>query len=194
MQFKESRIAGVIEIIPRIFTDERGLFFESYNQKEFEDNKLPFAFIQDNQSFSVKGTLRGLHFQNSPFAQGKLVRVITGKVLDVAVDMRPDSATFGQHETFILDDLSNKLLYIPEGFAHGFLALEDSILSYKCTQLYNKASESGISWNDPQLGIQWGIDNPIVSEKDQLLPTFQDFVGTINPAIEAWNKRNSISH
>jgi dTDP-4-dehydrorhamnose 3,5-epimerase len=194
MQFKESRIRGVIVIIPRIFSDERGLFFESYNQKEFEENNIPFDFVQDNQSFSIKGTLRGLHFQKAPFAQGKLVRVITGKVLDVVVDMRPDSATFGQYETFILDGLSNQLLYIPEGFAHGFLALEDTILSYKCTQLYNKTSESGVSWNDPQLGIEWGILDPIVSEKDQLLPNFQDVVNNIISTVDALDKSDSFSH
>jgi dTDP-4-dehydrorhamnose 3,5-epimerase len=173
MQFKESFIKGLIAINPRIFADERGAFFESYNQKVFEENGLPFAFVQDNQSFSVKGTLRGLHFQKAPYAQGKLVRVVTGKVLDVAVDIREDSPTFGQHETFILDGQTHQMLYIPEGFAHGFLALEDSIFSYKCTNLYNKNAESGIYWNDPSLRIDWGIKSPLVSEKDQLLPSFQ---------------------
>ena len=173
MQVKESFIQGLVEITPRIFADERGIFFESYNQQMFEKHGLPSVFVQDNQSFSVKGTLRGLHFQTDPFAQGKLVRVISGKVLDIAVDIRPESATFGQHASFILDGQSNQMVYIPQGFAHGFLALEDTILSYKCTQLYNKTCESGIIWNDPQLNIQWGIAHPIVSDKDQLLPRFQ---------------------
>lgn len=176
MQIKESFIRGLFEITPRIFADERGIFFESYNQHAFEKLGLPSAFVQDNQSFSVKGTLRGLHFQTEPSAQGKLVRVISGKVLDVAVDIRPESATFGQHASFVLDGQSNQMVYIPEGFAHGFLALEDTILSYKCTQSYNKACESGIHWRDPQLNIQWGIAQPIVSEKDQVLPSFQSLL------------------
>ncbi len=173
MQFRESFIKGLITITPRIFADERGAFFESFNQKVFEEHGLPFAFLQDNQSFSVKGTLRGLHFQKAPYAQGKLIRVITGKVLDVAVDIREGSPTFGQHETFILDGQAHTMLYIPEGFAHGFLALEDSIFSYKCTNLYNKNAESGIYWNDSSLHIDWGIESPLVSEKDQLLSSFQ---------------------
>ena len=176
MQVKESFIQGLIEITPRIFADERGIFFESYNQQTFDKQGLPSVFVQDNQSFSVKGTLRGLHFQTDPFAQGKLVRVISGRVLDIAVDIRPESATFGQYASFILDGQSNQMVYIPQGFAHGFLALEDTILSYKCTHLYNKACESGIIWNDPQLNIQWGIENPIVSDKDQLLPRFQSIL------------------
>ena len=176
MQFYSSDIQGLIEIVPRIFTDERGIFFESHNQKVFEENNLPIAFVQDNQSFSVKGTLRGLHFQRPPYAQGKLVRAIRGKILDVAVDMRPASPTFGQHATFVLDGNAHRMLYIPEGFAHGFLALEDSIVTYKCTQLYHKASEGGVVWNDPQLNVRWGIAEPIVSEKDQLLPTLREYI------------------
>jgi dTDP-4-dehydrorhamnose 3,5-epimerase len=179
MHFIESSIKGLYEITPRIFTDERGLFFESFNQKLFEERGLPTTFVQDNQSFSVKGTLRGLHFQHHPHAQGKLVRVITGKVLDVVVDMRPNSPTFGQHERFILDEQSQRMIFVPEGFAHGFLALEDSILSYKCTQLYHKAAESGIIWNDPQLNISWGIQHPIVSEKDRLLPRFHSLIESL---------------
>ncbi|MBC7919661.1 MAG: dTDP-4-dehydrorhamnose 3,5-epimerase [Ferruginibacter sp.] len=176
MQFYPSDIQGLIEIVPRIFTDERGIFFESYNQKMFEENGLPASFVQDNQSFSVKGTLRGLHFQNPPYAQGKLVRTIRGKILDVAVDVRPASPTFGQHATFVLDGHVHRMVYVPEGFAHGFLALEDSIVTYKCTRLYHKASEGGIVWNDPQLDIRWGVEKPIVSEKDQLLPAFREYV------------------
>ena len=123
--------------------------------------------------------LRGLHFQQGEHAQGKLVRVISGRVLDVAVDMRPESPTFGKWEFYDLDAKSNKMVYIPTGFAHGFLALEDSIFSYKCTAGYNKESEGGIIWNDPQLQIEWPIDQPNVSEKDVLLPSFESYFETI---------------
>ena len=173
MEFKKSYIAGLVEIVPRIFADERGSFFESYNQKAFEANGITATFVQDNQSFSVKGTLRGLHFQKPPFAQGKLVRVVMGKVLDVAVDIREDSPTFGRYDTFLLEASKQNMVYIPEGFAHGFVALEDSIFTYKCTNFYNKAAEGGIIWNDPDLHINWGIAHPLVSEKDTTLPLFQ---------------------
>lgn len=174
MQVRQTAIEGLIELIPRIFEDERGHFFESYNKPLFVSLGLPMEFVQDNQSFSVKGVLRGLHMQNEPFAQGKLVRVIAGQVLDIAVDLRPDSPTFGQYESFLLDAKLANMAYIPEGFAHGFVALEDSVFSYKCTNVYNKASESGIIWNDPDLNIDWGIKNPIVSEKDQELKLLRD--------------------
>ncbi|MDQ6479654.1 dTDP-4-dehydrorhamnose 3,5-epimerase [Dyadobacter sp. LHD-138] len=173
MQIRETSIAGLVEIIPRVFEDDRGFFFESYNEELFRKLGLPTNFVQDNQSFSIKGVVRGLHFQNAPFAQGKLVRVISGRVLDVAVDIRPDSPTFGKHEVFELRSDTNNMAYVPEGFAHGFVALEDSVFSYKCTNVYNKGAESGILWNDPDLGIDWGIENPIVSEKDLILPTLK---------------------
>lgn len=169
MQVRETPINGLIELIPRVFDDERGYFFESYNRPLFASLGLPMEFVQDNQSYSVKGVLRGLHLQNPPYAQGKLVRVITGQVLDVAVDLREHSPTFGHYETFLLDARLANMAYIPEGFAHGFVALEDSIFSYKCTNVYNKAAESGIVWNDADLRIDWGVTDPIVSEKDQQL-------------------------
>lgn len=179
MQIRKTSIADLVEILPRVFGDDRGMFFESYNEEIFSKLGLPVNFVQDNQSFSKKGVVRGLHFQNAPFAQGKLVRVISGRVLDVAVDIRPDSPTFGKHEVFELSGEQNNIAYIPEGFAHGFVALEDSIFSYKCTNLYNKASESGILWNDPDLNIDWGITDPIVSEKDLILPTFRVLFGEL---------------
>jgi dTDP-4-dehydrorhamnose 3,5-epimerase len=177
MQLRETSIPGLVEIFPRIFKDDRGVFFESYNEAWFADKGLPIHFVQDNQSFSIKGVVRGLHFQNAPYAQGKLVRVISGSVMDVVVDVRPDSPTFGKHETFILKSELNNMVYVPEGFAHGFVALEDSVFSYKCTNLYHKESESGILWNDVDLGIDWGVENPIVSEKDMILPTFKALFG-----------------
>ncbi|MPR32246.1 dTDP-4-dehydrorhamnose 3,5-epimerase [Salmonirosea aquatica] len=173
MQIRETSIAGLVELTPRVFEDERGAFFVSFNVEAFQKAGLPTGFVQDNQSFSVKGVVRGLHFQNSPFAQGKLVRVIVGRVIDVAVDIRPESPTFGQYELFELDAKRCNMAYIPEGFAHGFAALEDSVFSYKCTNLYNKACEAGIIWNDPVLNIDWGIAHPIVSDKDKELPTFK---------------------
>ena len=179
MQIRKTSMEGLVEIFPRVFEDDRGIFFESFNMQVFESLGLPTHFVQDNQSFSKKGVVRGLHFQNAPFAQGKLVRVISGAVLDVAVDIRPDSPTFGRYEIFELRGDKNNFAYIPEGFAHGFVALEDSIFSYKCTNVYSKISESGILWNDPDLGIDWGVENPIVSEKDEILPTFKSLFADI---------------
>ena len=179
MKISKAALQDVILIEPRIFEDSRGLFFESFNSTTWETQGLPYQFLQDNQSFSSKGVLRGLHFQKGEHAQGKLVRVINGRVLDVAVDMRPESPTFGKWEIYDLDAKSNKMVYIPKGFAHGFLALENSIFSYKCTARYNKESEGGIIWNDPQLQIEWPIEQPNVSEKDVLLPTFESHFETI---------------
>lgn len=177
MQIIKTSIEGLIELQPRIFEDERGCFFETFNQATFESLGLPAHFLQDNQSFSYKGVLRGLHFQKSPFAQGKLVRVVSGRVLDVGVDIRPGSATFGQYEIFDLDAKRGNMAYIPEGFAHGFVTLEDTIFTYKCTNVYSKESESGIHWNDPTLQIDWQVQSPIVSMKDQELYTFQSIFG-----------------
>lgn len=166
-------IKGVIEFLPRVFGDDRGFFFESYSEKVFEEYLPGIHFVQDNQSLSSKGTLRGLHFQKAPYAQGKLVRVITGSALDVVVDIRKDSPTFGQHLTFKLNTNEHNMVYVPEGFAHGFAALEDNTtFVYKCTNYYHKESESGIVWNDPELNIDWGVKNPIISEKDLILPSF----------------------
>lgn len=176
MEFKKLRIEGLIEITPRKFKDNRGYFFESYNDKTFFDGGLKVKFLQDNQSFSASGVVRGLHFQKPPFAQGKLVRVIKGRILDVAVDLRPQSATFGQWESLILDDEKSNMLYIPEGFAHGFSTLEESMVFYKCTNIYNKPSESGVRWDDPKLNIDWGINNPLVSEKDAELKLLKDIM------------------
>ncbi len=181
MQVIKKSIEGLLEIIPTVYKDERGSFFETYNKQLFEANGLPTHFVQDNQSFSKKGVVRGLHFQRAPHAQGKLVRVITGRVIDIAVDIRPNSVTFGQYEAVELDSERNNMFYLPEGFAHGFVALEDSIFSYKCTNLYHRASEGGIIWNDPELNIDWHVSDPIVSEKDIQLPTFKAYFEQILP-------------
>ena len=162
-------------IEPRVFGDERGYFFESYNKRVFEEAGLHMEFMQDNESCSSKGVLRGLHFQEPPYEQGKLVRVARGAVMDVSVDIRKDSPTYGKWEAFELSAKNKRMLWIPPGFAHGFLTLaENTVFIYKCTNLYNRESENSIFWNDPDLKIDWGIDRPLVSEKDQEAPFFRD--------------------
>ena len=177
MEIIETKIKDLLIIKPDVFIDERGYFFESYNKERFMEHGLDMTFVQDNESQSMQGVLRGLHFQKPPFAQGKLVRVVKGAVRDVVVDLRKGSTTYGHWESVVLTE-SNKLMYwIPEGFAHGFVCLEDhSVFTYKCTNVYNKASEGSIRWNDPDLGINWDIDNPILSEKDKISPMFKDFI------------------
>ncbi|MCO4293466.1 dTDP-4-dehydrorhamnose 3,5-epimerase [Solitalea sp. MAHUQ-68] len=176
MNITKTPIEGLLIIEPRIFNDNRGYFFESYNKSTFNEAGITDEFVQDNQSKSQKGTLRGLHFQAPPFAQGKLVRVIQGKVLDIAVDIRKNSPTFGQHYSIELSAENQLQFWIPAGFAHGFITLEDdTIFTYKCTNFYNKASEGGIIWNDPDLNIDWGKIDVLVSDKDQILPQLKDF-------------------
>ena len=176
MIVKETFLKGCYVITPKTFTDERGCFFESFNKNKFEQLTGTLVnFIQDNQSKSSRGVLRGLHYQKGEFAQAKLVRVIKGKVLDVCVDIRKNSPTYGKHFSIILDDVENKQLFVPRGFAHGFLVLEDNtIFSYKCDNLYNKESEGGIIYNDDSLSIDWGFpkEELILSEKDIKLPKF----------------------
>lgn len=176
MQIEKTKLEGVCIIKPTVFKDERGYFYESYNKNAWDKAGLSFDFIQDNQSLSGKGILRGLHFQKPPFAQGKLVRVIKGAVLDVAVDIRKDSPTYGQHVAVELTEENFKMLWVPPGFAHGFLTLEDqTIFSYKCTNVYSKESEGGLTWNDPMLDIDWGIQSPILSAKDENYLPFSEF-------------------
>jgi dTDP-4-dehydrorhamnose 3,5-epimerase len=168
MEITQTDLEGLLIIKPRIFTDERGYFFESWNKETFSKAGIPTDFIQDNQSMSKQGVLRGLHFQAPPHAQAKLVRVIRGAVLDVAVDIRKKSPTYGKHVAIELSEENQLFFYIPEGFAHGFLTLEpDTIFSYKCSRLYNKNSEDCLLWNDPYLAISWNTTDPIVSEKDK---------------------------
>lgn len=176
MQIKETGFDGLIELIPTIFNDERGWFFEFYKESTLKQFGIEQKFPQENMSFSRKGVVRGLHFQRSPYAQAKMATVISGKVLDVVVDLRSASKTFGEVYLCELDSTRKNMLLVPEGFAHGFAALEDSIFFYKCSDVFNKASESGILWNDPQLNIKWPLSNPIVSDKDKLLPTFEELL------------------
>ncbi len=181
MKFTETEIKDLFIIEPKLWRDDRGYFYESYSKKAFEEAGIYAEFVQDNQSFSQKGTLRGLHAQSNPSAQGKLVRVIKGSVTDVAVDIRKDSPTYGKHFTANLSEENHKMMWVPPGFLHGFVTLEDdTIFTYKVTNLYDKASEIGVLWNDKDLGIDWGIDasEVILSEKDKVLPLFQDFVST----------------
>ncbi len=171
MKIIETPIPGLLEIEPSVFGDERGYFFESYNKKAFADIGITDEFVQDNQSLSARGVLRGLHFQNPPYAQGKLVRVIRGAVIDVALDIRSGSPTYGQHYAVELSGSNKKMFWVPPGFAHGFATLEDdTIFAYKCTNTYNKESEGSVLWNDPELAIDWGLKNPSLSEKDKLAP------------------------
>ncbi|MGF1637388.1 MAG: dTDP-4-dehydrorhamnose 3,5-epimerase [Cyclobacteriaceae bacterium] len=183
MEIKETEFKGLFEIVPRSFEDERGLFFESYHQIKFREAGIEAQFVQDNQSFSKAGVLRGLHFQLPPYDQGKLVRVISGRALDVAVDLREGSPTFGQHIAKVLESNLGNMLYIPPGFAHGFVALTDCIFFYKCTNFYDKPSDGGLKWDDPDLNIQWGIAEPNVSEKDIALPSLSDFLKGNNPWV-----------
>jgi dTDP-4-dehydrorhamnose 3,5-epimerase len=177
MEFIESPLKGVFVIKPRVFEDARGYFFESYNREAFANAGLTMNFLQDNQSLSQRGVLRGLHFQNNPHAQGKLVRVINGSVYDVAVDIRKSSPTYGQWFGAELTAKNKTMMYIPEGFAHGFATLEDNtIFSYKCTNVYNKAAEDCLLWNDSDIGINWQLENPLLSEKDLQGKPFKNFV------------------
>jgi dTDP-4-dehydrorhamnose 3,5-epimerase len=176
MEVIETKIKGLLIIKPKVFADTRGYFFESYNEDVFKQNGIHVHFVQDNQSLSNSGVLRGLHFQAPPHDQGKLVRVINGAVLDIAVDIRKNSPTYGQHVAIELNEENKTMFYIPSGFAHGFLTLRDNtIFSYKCTNLYNKASEGCVLWNDTDLNINWNIPNPILSEKDLIGTPFKDF-------------------
>lgn len=178
MKVTETHIQGLYIIEPKVFGDHRGYFLESYNQALFDQLIGPSRFIQDNESKSVRGVLRGLHFQLPPFDQSKLVRVVSGEVLDVAVDLRKNSSTFGQHVSVVLNDVNKQQFFIPRGFAHGFVVLSESaIFSYKVDNNYSPESEVSIRWNDPELGIDWGIAESelILSEKDSNAGFFTQF-------------------
>lgn len=175
MEVKEIHIEGPLVLQPRVFFDERGYFYESYNKQLFEKLGIDVNFLQDNQSLSQKGAVRGLHFQAPPFEQGKLVRVVQGAVYDVIVDIRKNSPSFGQYFGIELSAENFSMLWIPPGFAHGFSTLKDqTIFQYKCTNVYHKESEGGVLWNDPALGIDWKVDAPILSPKDLVLPKLTD--------------------
>lgn len=169
MLVQETHIEDLLVIKPAVFEDSRGYFMESYNARLFKEaTKLNVQFVQDNESKSNKGVLRGMHFQKPPHAQGKLVRVVRGSVLDVALDIRKESKTFGEYYSLVLSEENKTQFYVPPGFAHGFLVLEDdTVFSYKCTGFYHKESEVSLKWNDPDINIEWGIKDPILSDKDK---------------------------
>ncbi|SDW70977.1 dTDP-4-dehydrorhamnose 3,5-epimerase [Flavobacterium degerlachei] len=177
MTIEKTTIQDLLVITPRVFEDSRGFFFEAYNQAKFHENGIMYNFIQDNQSFSKRGVIRGLHLQMNPFAQAKLVRVLEGEILDVALDLRKNSATYGKHFSVVLSAENKKQLMVPHGFAHGFSVLSKTAsVIYKVDQLYDKESERGILYDDPKLAIDWQIDanEVIVSEKDLVLPSFSE--------------------
>ncbi len=177
MEVIKTEIDGVVIIEPRIFKDERGYFYESFSQREFEEKVCRTTFVQDNQSKSSYGVLRGLHFQKPPYCQSKLVRCIKGAVLDVAVDIRKGSPTFGKYVAVELTGENHRQFFVPRGFAHGFAVLSDeAVFQYKCDNFYNKESEGSVAWNDPQLGIDWRIpfEKVLLSEKDKLSKNIAD--------------------
>lgn len=182
MNIKETNIKGLLIIEPKIFKDERGYFFESYSARDFNKILGDINFVQDNESKSSYGVLRGLHFQKGEYAQSKLVRVVKGKVLDVAVDIRRNSKTFGQHHSIILSEENHLQFFIPKGFAHGFAVLSDeTIFQYKCDAFYSKENEGAIIWNDKTLNIDWLLPEKdiILSEKDKHHPTFEEYKANI---------------
>lgn len=173
-EFERTFLPDIIVVKPKVFYDERGFFLESFRKEEFEKNGINFDFVQDNISFSKKGVIRGLHYQLHPRAQGKLVKCIKGKILDVAVDIRINSPFYKKFVAIELSTDNNFMLFIPPGFAHGFLALEDSFVLYKTTDYYSKEHDTGIIYNDKEINIKWPIDSPILSEKDRKLPPLKE--------------------
>ena len=179
MPFIETGLPGLKIFEPKVFTDSRGYFFEVFNEQSFRDAGIDVKFVHDNESKSQRGVLRGLHYQLNPMAQAKLVRVVEGEVLDVAVDIRKGSPAFGKTYSLLLTGENKKQLFIPRGFAHGFSVLSETVIfQYKCDNFYSKESEGGIMFNDPTLNIDWGIDlsEVIVSDKDKVLPLFKDCI------------------
>ena len=172
--FTRTKIPDVVLIEPKSFSDDRGFFFENYKKSDFSNNGINCDFVQDNSSYSDSNVIRGMHFQSPPFEQGKLVRAITGKILDVAIDLRNDSPYYGKWVAEELSAQNKKMLWVPAGFAHGFLSLAKCFVHYKVTKEYNKESEGGVIWNDPAIGIEWGTDNVGLSPKDELWPTLKE--------------------
>lgn len=174
MNIKETKLAGVLILEPKVFTDDRGYFLETWNSTRYEQAGITGPFVQDNISFSKKGILRGLHFQH-PQSQGKLIQVLSGEVVDVVVDIRAGSPTYGQWIGEILSESNHRQMYVPPGFAHGYcVTSEAALFSYKCTDFYNPATEHGIIWNDPDIGIEWPIAQPVLSTKDGVYPRLKD--------------------
>lgn len=182
MKLIKTHIEGVTVIEPKVFSDSRGCFFESFSERDFAEAVGPVRFVQDNESRSVYGVIRGLHFQKPPHAQAKLVRVVKGKVLDIAVDLRKDSPTFGQHVAMELSDENRRQMFIPRGFAHGFSVLsEEAVFQYKCDSYYAPESEGSLAWNDPDLNIDWNVPagSEILSDKDRMSSRLKDIIDTL---------------
>lgn len=189
MNIIKTEIPGVVIIEPRIFGDSRGYFFESFSERDFSSGVKKVKFVQDNESRSCYGVIRGLHFQKPPHAQSKLVRVVKGRVLDVAVDVRKGSPTFGKHVAVELTEDNHRQFFIPRGFAHGFAVLsEEAVFQYKCDNYYAPQSEGAIAWNDPDLGIDWGVpaDEAVLSEKDMGHPRLKDALWLFDYNPEEW--------
>ena len=185
MKIIQTKLKGVMIIEPRVFNDQRGYFMELYQCERYRENGINCNFVQDNLSYSIQNTLRGLHYQH-PHPQAKLVNVIRGKVFDVAVDIRRGSPTFGQWEGVVLSGDNHRQLFIPEGFAHGFCVLSEyAIFSYKCSDIYTPEAEGGIAWNDPRIGIKWPLKNPLLSENNQKYPCLEDLSAEKLPHLNA---------
>lgn len=181
MEVTKTNFDGLLIMQPRVFKDDRGYFFEYFRKDVLKDFGVNVEFVQSNESQSQKNVLRGLHFQNPPFEQGKLIRVVKGAVMDVTVDIRKSSPNYGQWFAYELNEENKTILWIPPGFAHGFLTLSDNtIFQYECTNYYHKDSEGSIRWNDPTINIDWKISDPIISDKDKFAPLFKDFVSRFN--------------
>lgn len=191
MEVIKTDIEGVVIIEPRIFKDSRGYFFESYSKREFDEKVRPIDFVQDNESMSTRGVMRGLHFQRPPFAQSKLVRCIKGAVLDVAVDIRKGSPTYGKYVSCLLSEENKRQIFVPRGFAHGFAVMSDiAVFQYKCDNYYHPEADGGISILDTSLGIDWGItiDDAILSDKDQKHPLLKDFDSPFDFNVDLYAK------
>lgn len=191
MEVIKTDIEGVVIIEPRIFKDSRGYFFESYSKREFDEKVRPIDFVQDNESMSTRGVMRGLHFQRPPFAQSKLVRCIKGSVLDIAVDIRKGSPTYGKYVSCLLTEENHRQFFVPRGFAHGFAVMSDiAVFQYKCDNYYHPEADGGISILDASLGIDWGItiDDAILSDKDQKHPLIKDFDSPFDFSVDLYAK------
>lgn len=181
MEVTKTNFDGLLIMQPKVFQDDRGYFLEYFRKDVLNNFGVDLEFVQSNESQSQKNVLRGLHFQNPPFEQGKLIRVVKGAVMDVAVDIRKSSPNFGKWFAYEINEINKTILWIPPGFAHGFLTLADNtIFQYECTNYYHKDSEGSIRWNDPTINIDWKISDPIISDKDKFAPLFKDFVSRFN--------------
>lgn len=183
-EFHPTGVSEVVVVVPRSFSDSRGYFFENYKKSDFAENGITYDFVQDNTSMSDQGVIRGMHFQAPPYEQGKLVRALVGEIIDVAIDVRKGSPTYGKWVSEVLSGENRKMLWVPPGFAHGFYTVSEALVHYKVTKEYNKDSEGGLLWNDTFLNIDWPNKAPGLSEKDLLWPTWENFKSPFNYLVE----------